>query len=93
LIGFELLEEEIEGHDLGQGSGVARLVGLDLVQNLAGFVVDHDRRIRRLIVGPVYDPRMLLLSLLLAVSACLCAVSTGNCQRGQQTENNNTMQG
>src|SRR5215831_7275053 len=57
LAGLELLEQQVERHDLGQRRRVARFVRVDLVQHEARFVIDHDGRIRRMIVGAVNDAR------------------------------------
>jgi hypothetical protein len=53
LAGLDLLEQQIERHDLGERGGMTRRVRVLLMQNLAGIVVDHDRGVRRIIVGTV----------------------------------------
>ena len=47
LAGFELLEQQVERHDLGDGGRVAQRVGVRRVQHLAGIGVDHDVGIGR----------------------------------------------
>src|SRR5262249_52175512 len=45
--GFEPLEQQIEGHDLGERSRMARFVCLVGMQHVAGIRVEHNRRIGR----------------------------------------------
>ena len=49
LARLELLEQQVERHDLGEGGGMARAVGLVGLHHLAGVGVDDDRRGGRLI--------------------------------------------
>ena len=45
LAGFDLLEQQIERHDLGERGRVADRVRLGLVQHLAGLGIDDDGRV------------------------------------------------
>lgn len=44
LAGFETLEQQIERHDLGKRSGMAKPVGAGRLEHRAGIAVDDDRR-------------------------------------------------
>jgi hypothetical protein len=55
LAGLELLEQQIEIHDLSHRRRVTRLVGIDLVDGLAGVVIDHDGREGRVVIGAMQD--------------------------------------
>jgi hypothetical protein len=76
LAGFELLEQQIERHDLGQRRRVARLVRLGLMQDLAGVGVGHDVGITRSEVGAGSD-YLLLLSTLTSGAVCVLKTSSG----------------
>ena len=47
LAGFELLEQQVERHDLGERSRMTPCVGIRRVQDGARICVDHDRRVGR----------------------------------------------
>ena len=79
--GLDLLEQQVKCHDLGQRRGMPRFVGVVLVQDLAGFVIDDDRRVWRSITRPVNCPRPR------GTRFCLIPTGAGNRQRCQQTGN------
>jgi hypothetical protein len=49
LAGFQALKKQVQRHDLGQRSGVARRVRIGGVQHSATLGVDHDSGVRRVI--------------------------------------------
>ena len=50
---FELLEQQIEGHDLGQRRRMAGSVGVGFMQNLARGLIDDNIGIGRPVTGAV----------------------------------------
>ena len=51
LAGFELLEQKIERHHLGDGCGVPQAVRIAGVQHAAGIRIDYDCRIGRVVAA------------------------------------------
>jgi hypothetical protein len=49
LAGLELLEQQVERHDLGERGGMADAVRIGRVQRLACIGVHHQRRVRRVV--------------------------------------------
>jgi hypothetical protein len=60
---------------------MTRIVGMILVQDLTGFVIEHDRRIWRSKIRPVNCPRPR------GTRFCLIPAGAGNRQRCQETGN------
>ena len=58
LAGFELLEQQIERHDLGQRGRMADGVGIGRMQHLAGIGVDHDGGVRRVVASGACHARL-----------------------------------
>ena len=79
LAGFDLLEQQIERHDLGERGRMPQRVGVGGVQHAARIGVDHDRRIGRIVGAAratwwrLRRPRASAGSVLIAVSAMASA--------------------
>jgi hypothetical protein len=104
--GFDLLEHDVKRHDFRHRRWMTRLVGIDLVDGLAGVVVYHYGGKGRMIIGAMNEPRARLMLAVLGRPMSnrgvrtargsgprlrTVAINPGNRKRCQQSDARETM--